>query len=248
MTGLVSLVGAGPGDPGLLTLRGKQRLKDADVVLYDNLVNPALLKGLKADTVNVGKRPHQRHISQEQINVMLVELARAGKRVVRLKSGDPYVFGRGGEEYEYLRAHHVRCEVVPGITSAIAGPAAVGIPITHRDFAAEFHVLTGHRKPDGGDPDWSVTAKLPGTTVFLMGMGELQHIAWELLKHGKPAGTPVAVIQSATCKDQRSLRSDLAHVASTVREAGLLPPALIVIGDVVTLMDDCRSEKSSDSQ
>ena len=235
--GLVSLVGAGPGDPGLITVLGRRRLEQADVILYDHLVNPALFAGLDAQTINVGKEPHGHRLSQERINVMMVELSQRGRRVVRLKSGDPYVFGRGREEREYLLAHQVPCEVVPGVTSALAGPAAVGIALTHRDYASEFHVISGHRKPGGGATDWSLVAQLSGTTVLLMGMGELEHIASSLLAHGKAADTPVAVIQWATTSRQRSLRSDLAHVASAVAEAGFGPPSLIVIGDVVNMMD-----------
>ena len=237
MNGVVSLVGAGPGDPELLTLRGRRLILQADVIVYDHLVNPVLLEGSHAERVYVGKTPSDHHVTQDRINRLLVELARKGNRVVRLKSGDPYVFGRGGEECQYLRANNVACEVVPGITSAIAGPAAVGIPLTHRDYAAQFHVITGHRRADGDGFDWHTLAHLEGTTVFLMGMAQLEYITGRLLENGKPENTPTAVIQSATLPNQQSVRSDLVHIVAAVRHRHLGPPALIVLGDVVRLMD-----------
>ena len=237
MTGFVSLVGAGPGDPELITMLGHRRLREADVVVYDHLVNPALFRDLDAEKIDVGKLPLHHKVTQDRINDMLVDLARQGKRVVRLKSGDPYVFGRGGEECQYLRANQVECEVIPGITSAIAGPAAVGIPVTHRDYASQFHVITGHRKTDGQELDWDVIARLEGTTVFLMGMAQLPTIVERLLDGGRSPATPVAVIQWATRNNQRSVRSDLTHIVEMVAEEGLGSPALIVVGDVVSLMD-----------
>ena len=237
MSAVVALVGAGPGDPDLLTLRARRLIVQADVIVYDHLVNPAVLEGSHAQRVYVGKTPSSNHVTQDYINHLLIQLARDGKKVVRLKSGDPYVFGRGGEECQFLRANNIACEVVPGITSAIAGPAAVGIPVTHRDYAAQFHVITGHRKAGGDEFDWHVLARLEGTTVFLMGMSQLEYITKRLLENGKAKNTPAAVIQWATLPNQRSVKSDLAHIASAARDKQLGPPALIVLGDVVQLMD-----------
>ncbi|PWG59615.1 uroporphyrinogen-III C-methyltransferase [Bifidobacterium catulorum] len=238
--GLVSLVGAGPGDPELLTLRGRRRLEEADVIVYDRLVNPELLEFARddAERIDVGKSAHHHPVKQREINNLLARLAREGKRVVRLKSGDPFVFGRGGEERTYLRGLGVDVEVVPGITSAIAGPAAVGIPVTHRDFASSFHVIAGHRKRAGHELDWDNIAHMEGTLVFLMGMESLGRIVGELLGNGKPADTPIAVIQWATRENQRAVKSDLLGIREAVAEAGLGAPALIVVGGVASLLDD----------
>ncbi|WP_243674203.1 uroporphyrinogen-III C-methyltransferase [Lentilactobacillus kisonensis] len=236
MSGFVSLVGAGPGNPELLTLLAKRRLVEADVILYDRLVNPALLMETTAETIDVGKLPHHHKYSQYKINDLLVTLANQGKRVVRLKAGDPYVFGRGGEESQFLKANHVDYEVVPGITSAIAGLGAVGIPITHRDFASSFHVITGHRKKTGEELDWPNIAHQEGTLVFLMGMEQLENIVDNLIKNGKDQQTPVAVIQWATHWNQRSVLSDLTHIAEVVTKEQIGSPALIVVGKVAELM------------
>lgn len=243
MSGFVSLVGAGPGNPELLTVLAKRRLAEADVVIYDRLVNPALLVPLTAKKIDVGKLPQHHKVSQYQINQLLVETARKVNRVVRLKSGDPYVFGRGGEESQYLRAHHVDFEVVPGITSAIAGLGAAGIPITHRDFASSFHVITGHHQINGSQPDWENIAHQEGTLVFLMGMAELGQIAGQLIKHGRPKTTPVAVIQWATHWNQRAVRADLATIEAEVKAYRLGAPALIVVGNVVRLMSELASNR-----
>ncbi|RSX50076.1 uroporphyrinogen-III C-methyltransferase [Bifidobacterium callimiconis] len=238
-TGLVSLVGAGPGDPELLTLRGKRRIEEADVIVYDRLVNPELLEFARddAERIDVGKSAHHHPVKQREINDMLARLALEGKRVVRLKSGDPFVFGRGGEEQKYLRDRGVRVEIVPGITSAIAGPAAVGIPVTHRDYASSFHVIAGHRKREGHELDWDNIAHMEGTLVFLMGMESLDRITGNLIANGKPADTPIAVIQWATREQQRAVRSDLAGIRAAVDEAGLGAPALIVVGGVASLLE-----------
>ncbi|PJM72487.1 uroporphyrinogen-III C-methyltransferase [Bifidobacterium primatium] len=238
--GLVSLVGAGPGDPELLTLRGKRRLEEADAVVYDRLVNPELLEFARADAerIDVGKSAHHHPVKQQEINDLLARLALDGKRVVRLKSGDPFVFGRGGEEQRYLRGLGVQVEVVPGITSAIAGPASVGIPVTHRDYASSFHVIAGHRKRAGHELDWDNIAHMEGTLVFLMGMESLGRIVGELLANGKPADTPIAVIQWATRENQRAVKSDLRGIETAVEAAGLGAPALIVVGGVASLLED----------
>lgn len=236
MSGFVSLVGAGPGNPELLTLLAKRRLAEADVILYDRLVNPTILMETTAETIDVGKLPHHHKYSQYKINELLVTLAKQGKRVVRLKAGDPDVFGRGGEESQYLKANHVDFEVVPGITSAIAGLAAVGIPITHRDFASSFHVITGHRKKTGEELDWHNLAHQEGTQVFLMGMEQLEKIVRQLIENGKDQKTPVAVIQWATHWNQRSVLASLADIVQVVAAKQMGSPALIVVGEVAKLM------------
>lgn len=236
MNGLVSLIGAGPGNPELLTLLGKRRLEEADVIVYDRLVNPAMLSPFVAEKIDVGKLPLHHKVSQYQINDMLVDLSKQGKRVVRLKAGDPYVFGRGGEEGQYLSQNKIPFEVVPGLTSAIAGLAAAGIPITHRDFASSFHVITGHRKANGKELDWENIAHQEGTIVFLMGMAQLPNITTQLIAHGMASETPVAVVQWATHWKQRSVSPDLANIVKTVNEMQITSPALIVVGGVVKLM------------
>ncbi len=246
MTGKVTLLGAGPGDPDLLTLIGKRRLQEADVVLYDRLIDPSLLAFTKqnASLVNVGKMPEHHRVSQAKINQLLVDYAEQGKRVVRLKAGDPYVFGRGGEEAQFLRKHGVDFEVIPGITSAIAGLAAVGIPITHRDFASSFHVLTGHRKKNGHELDWANIAKQEGTLVFLMGMAQLKFICQKLIAFGKNPRTPVAVIQWATQWRQRMVTGKLSDIQEKVLKKKIGAPALIVIGDVVRLSRELNLARS----
>lgn len=238
MNGRVTLLGAGPGDPELLTLIGKRRLHEADVVLYDRLIDPSLLAFTsdKASLVDVGKLPENHKVKQSQINQLLVDYARDGKNVVRLKAGDPYVFGRGGEEAQVLEQQGVVFEVVPGITSAIAGLAAGGIPITHRDYASSFHIITGHHKKDGQkELDWGNIAHQEGTLVFLMGMAQLPTICRELVAHGKEKTTPVAVIQWATQWRQKMVTGDLATINDLVARHHISSPALIAVGDVVKL-------------
>lgn len=238
MNGRVTLLGAGPGDPELLTLIGKRRLAEADVVLYDRLVDPSLLAFTNSQVklVDVGKLPQHHKVKQTRINQLLVNYARVGKKVVRLKAGDPYVFGRGGEEAQVLEQEGVDFEVIPGITSAIAGLAAVGIPITHRDFASSFHVITGHHKKNGQKQlDWENIAQQEGTVVFLMGMAQLPKICTALIKHGKDKKTPVAIIQWATQWRQKMVIGDLTNINELVKEHQLSSPALIVVGEVVTL-------------
>lgn len=238
MNGRVTLLGAGPGDPELLTLIGKRRLNEADVVLYDRLIDPSLLAFTNdhVELVDVGKLPQHHKVKQSQINQLLVDYAYAGKKVVRLKAGDPYVFGRGGEEAQVLEKKGVAFEVIPGITSAIAGLAAVGIPITHRDFASSFHIITGHHKKDGQKQlDWENIAHQEGTLVFLMGMAQLPSICSELIAHGKAAATPVAVIQWATQWRQKMVIGDLTTINDLVARHQLSSPALIVVGEVVRL-------------
>jgi uroporphyrin-III C-methyltransferase/precorrin-2 dehydrogenase/sirohydrochlorin ferrochelatase len=230
--GHVALVGGGPGDAGLITTRGRQLLAAADVVVYDRLAPRALLEPLDDDVelIDAGKAAHAHTLTQEQINALLVERARAGKRVVRLKGGDPFVFGRGGEEAAACIAAGVDVEVVPGVTSAVAVPAAAGIPVTHRGVAASFTVVSGHGEIEPAD-----LAAMPGTLVVLMGLARLETLAAELIAHGRAASTPVAVVADGTTSDERTVVADLATIASAVRESGMEPPAVVVIGEVVAL-------------
>lgn len=237
MSGKVWLVGAGPGDPGLITVMGLHCLKRADAVVYDRLVNPLLLKEAAAHCVliDVGKRADHHPIAQDQINAILIEQATMGREVVRLKGGDPFVFGRGGEEAEALVRAGISCEVVPGITSAIGGLARAGIPVTHRDFASSFHVITGHLR-DGKDPhNWRVLAQLEGTLVILMGMSRLADICQQLISHGRDADTPAAVVMNASHPQQRTVLATLGTLAQESARAGMAAPSLIVIGEVAAL-------------
>ncbi|MFC4107162.1 uroporphyrinogen-III C-methyltransferase [Micromonospora zhanjiangensis] len=235
--GRVALVGAGPGDPELITVKGRRLLAEADVVVADRLVPGLLLDELRPEVelVDASKIPYGPARAQEEINRILVDRARAGAAVVRLKGGDPYVFGRGGEELLACAAAGVPVTVVPGVTSAVAGPAMAGIPVTHRGVAHEFTVLSGHLAPDdpGSLVDWAALARLRGTLVVLMGLRNLPAIAAVLQAHGRPADTPAAVVQEASTGSQRLLRSTLGAVAVDTLAAGLRPPAVVVIGDVV---------------
>ena len=237
--GTVYLVGAGPGDAGLMTMRGAELLARADVVVYDALVNGDLLRLAPADAelIYAGKRSGDHAIPQEELNQLLVEKARAGKCVVRLKGGDPYVFGRGGEEAEELAAAGVPFEVVPGISSIIAGPNYAGIPLTHRDHCSSFSVITGHEDPTKKDVevDWAQVAKTPGTKVVLMGVTRIGKIAESLVANGMKETTPVAVIRWATTGRQQSVFGTLKTIASAVESAKIEAPAIIVIGEVVRL-------------
>jgi uroporphyrin-III C-methyltransferase/precorrin-2 dehydrogenase/sirohydrochlorin ferrochelatase len=230
--GSVALVGGGPGDPGLITTRGRQLLAAADVVVFDRLAPRELLALLDDDVevVNAGKAPHAHTLTQDQINELLVERARAGKRVVRLKGGDPFVLGRGGEEAAACVAAGVDVEVVPGVSSAVAVPAAAGIPVTHRGVAASFTVVSGHGELTPAD-----LAAIPGTLVVLMGLARLEALAAGLVAHGRAATTPVAVVADGTNAGQRTVVADLATIASAVRESGIEAPAVVVVGDVVGL-------------
>ncbi len=236
--GIVYLVGAGPGEPGLITQRGLEILRSADVVVYDRLVHPDLLDEAPpwAERLFVGKRPGGHPIEQEKINALLIEAARAGHIVVRLKGGDPFVFGRGAEECEALRAAGVSCQVVPGVTSAIAAPAAAGIPVTHRRYASAFAVVTGHECDGASDLDWGALARLPAL-VFLMGLRALPEITTRLIAHGMRREMPAAVIASATLPNQCTVVGTLATIADRASKAGLEPPATLVVGEVVAVRD-----------
>ena len=239
--GKVWLVGAGPGDPGLITVAGLARLAEADVVVYDRLVSPRLLEHVRADAelLYVGKKAGAHSVPQDEIGSLLAARAQEGKRVVRLKGGDPFVFGRGGEEAEVLRAAGVPFEVVPGVTSAVAGPAYAGIPVTHRDYASTFAVVTGHEDAakDESAIRWEKLATAVDTIVFLMGYGNLPFIVEQLSAHGRPAETPVGVIQWAATPRQRTVVGTLADIVQRVEEAGLGPPVVTVVGEVVRLRD-----------
>ncbi|SCG65298.1 uroporphyrinogen-III C-methyltransferase [Micromonospora halophytica] len=239
--GRVALVGAGPGDPELITVKGWRLLTEADVVVADRLVPGLLLDELRPDVelVDASKIPYGPSRAQEEINRILVERALAGRFVVRLKGGDPYVFGRGGEELLACAEAGVPVTVVPGVTSAIAVPAVAGVPVTHRAVAHEFTVVSGHVAPDSPASlvQWPALAGLRGTLVVLMGLKNLAAIADTLTGHGKDPATRVAVIQEGTTGAQRSLRSTLGTVAADVVAAGLRPPAIVVIGSVVGALD-----------
>lgn len=239
--GKVYLVGAGPGDPGLLTIRAREVLSKAQVVVHDALIHSSIL-GLvppEARKIFRGKRGKRGALSQGQINSLLVRLAKGGQQVVRLKGGDPFVFGRGAEEAMELRAHGIDLEVVPGVTSAIAVPAYAGIPVTHRAMNSSFTVITGHEDPGKSEPqiDWQSLAANNGTLVFLMGLHTLPLLCERLIGEGKPGDTPAAVIQSGTTSRQRTVKGKLSDIAALVEKEGLKPPATFVVGRVVELME-----------
>ena len=242
--GHVFLVGAGPGDPGLITVAGVEALSQAEVVVYDRLVNPRLLDlaPKDAERVFVGKGPKQHMMPQEEINELLVARAREGKRVVRLKGGDPFVFGRGGEEAEALAAAGVPFEVVPGVTSAVAAPAYAGIPVTHRSLASSVAFVTGHEDPTKGAPDvdWERLATAVDTLVLLMGVGQLPQIVERLLAAGRASETPAAVIEWGTLPRQRTVVGTLGDIVAKVEEAGIGAPAVAVVGEVVRLRETLR--------
>ena len=235
MKGKVFLVGAGPGDPGLLTVRAMMLIASADLIAIDALVSPEIAAQISQDVevVYVGKRASAHALPQEKINQLLISEAKKGKRVVRLKGGDPYVFGRGGEEAEEITAAGIDVEVVPGISSAIAGPAYAGIPVTHRDYSTSVTLVTGHEAGTSSGIKWPVLAQLDGTIVFLMGFANLPFIVSKLVEHGMPAGRPVAVISNATRPDQRSVTGTLGTIEMVSSEAKMTAPAIVVVGDVV---------------
>ncbi len=236
---LVWLIGAGPGDPGLFTLRGQELLAQADTVVYDALANPELLRLARKDAelIYVGKVAGRHALPQEEINALLVQKAHEGRRVARLKGGDPYIFGRGGEEAEALLAAGVPFEEVPGISSAVAAPAYAGIPLTHRDFCSSLCILTGHEKPgrEQSAHNWQALASSGSTLVFVMGMQNLADIAAKLLANGMSPAMPAAVIERGTTPLQRCVRAPLCDIAQRAQEQGLRNPAVIVIGKVAAL-------------
>ena len=238
MTGKVYIVGAGPGGIDLLTKRAEKVIMEADVILYDELIGDDikdLLKKTKAILIDVGKRAGKHKKTQDEINKLLVEYAKQGKKVVRLKGGDPFIFGRGGEEAEFLAEHGIPFEVVPGITSAIAVPAYAGIPITHRAFDPAVVFITGREARER--LNWDALAKLNATIVVLMGLSTLDKIVNKLIEHGKDPNTPVAVIERGCTRDQRVVVSNLANIVDVVRANDIRGPAIIVIGEVVKLRE-----------
>ncbi|MDT4917122.1 MAG: uroporphyrin-III C-methyltransferase / precorrin-2 dehydrogenase / sirohydrochlorin ferrochelatase [Pseudonocardiales bacterium] len=241
-TGAVALVGGGPGDPELITVRGRRLVADADVVVVDRLAPRELIASLARDVevIDCGKSAHRQNLTQDEINAVLVDRALAGKRVVRLKGGDPFVFGRGGEEWLACVAAGVPVTVVPGLSSAVAAPAVAGIPLTHRGLAADFTVVSGHLDPgrpaDAGI-DWPGLANHAGTLVLMMAMDRLQLITDQLIEHGRSPDTPAAVVHRATLPDQQVLRAGLSDIAAAADRAGVGAPAVVVIGEVVTVLE-----------
>ena len=242
--GMVYLVGAGPGDPGLLTLKGAECLARADVVIYDHLLSEGLLKMAPshAERIYAGKSSTRHTMEQDEINRLLVAKAKVGKTVVRLKGGDSFVFGRGGEEAEALATNRISFEIVPGVSAALAAPAYAGIPVTHRKMASSFAVITGHEDPRkaGSSIDWEKLATGVDTLVFLMGMQNLSEITARLKKFGRPPETPVAVIKDGTTPRQMTVTGNLDNIAERVRKSGLGPPAVIVVGKVAGLRNKLR--------
>ncbi|MCL6638536.1 MAG: uroporphyrinogen-III C-methyltransferase [Firmicutes bacterium] len=239
--GIVYLVGAGPGDPNLITVKGLDCIKKADVIVYDRLAGPRLLASARteAELFFAGKSPDRHALKQNEINELLVAKARAGKVVTRLKGGDPFVFGRGGEEAEALAAAGIPFEVVPGVTSAVAVPAYAGIPVTHRDFTSTLAVITGNEDPEKEDSSiaWDKIATGAGTLVFLMGMANLPKISARLMENGRSPETPVALVRWGTRPEQRTITGTLADISEKAAGAGLKNPAVIIVGEVVRLRD-----------
>jgi uroporphyrin-III C-methyltransferase len=241
MKGKVYLVGSGPGGTGLLAQHAREVIDSADVVLYDQLPGKEILSSLPvhAELIDCGKYGGRHTLEQDEIESLMVGRAGQGKVVVRLKGGDPFLLGRGGEELEAVRAAGIDVEMVPGISSALAVPASVGIPLTHRSYASQVTILTGHEDPAKPEPalDWKVLAQSRGTIVILMGVANLPKIAATLIRHGKNAATPVAIIERGLRKNRRVTIGTIATIAAIAREAGVKPPAVIVIGNVVKLYD-----------
>jgi uroporphyrin-III C-methyltransferase/precorrin-2 dehydrogenase/sirohydrochlorin ferrochelatase len=250
--GSVTLVGGGPGDPGLITVRGRRAVAEADVVVVDRLAPRDLLEMVPADVeiIDSGKSAHRHNLTQDEINAVLVDRARQGKHVVRLKGGDPFVFGRGGEEWLACVEAGVPVTVVPGLSSALAGPALAGIPLTHRQVAADFTVVSGHldpgRSPDQG-VDWPGLAAHDGTLILLMAMERLGGIAGELVSHGRRPDTPAAVIHRASLPEQQVVRGRLDGIAAAAAAAGVGAPAVVVIGEVVNLLVPAAAEAPAES-
>jgi len=240
--GKVYLVGAGPGDPGLLTLKAKECISQADVVVYDYLANEAFLDYAdpKTELIYAGKKGGSHTMKQKEINSLLVKKAKEGLTVVRLKGGDPFIFGRGGEEVQDLVKAGISFEVIPGVTSAIAVPAYAGIPLTHRDYNSTVTFVTGHEDPTKKESDiaWNALAMSRGTLVFLMGVGNLSRIVENLMEHGRSPGTPVAIIQNGTVPEQKTIVGKLQDITEKAQGEGVKPPAIIVVGDIVNLRNE----------
>jgi uroporphyrinogen III methyltransferase/synthase len=239
VAGTVYLVGAGPGDPGLVTRRALELVRDADAIVYDRLIPAGLVSEARADAElhYAGKEPGKPSMAQEDINALLVELGRGGKRAVRLKGGDPFVFGRGGEEAQALAAAGIAFEVVPAVTAGIAAPAYAGIPVTHRDEASAVAFITGHEDPTKPEStiDWQALARFPGTLVFYMGVKQLPEIARKLIEAGRDESMPAAVVERGTLPGQRAVVATLATIADRVADEGVNPPAITLVGPVAAL-------------
>lgn len=237
LSGSVVLVGAGPGDPGLLTLRALRALNEADVILHDRLISAEVLELARrdADRIEVGKQAGNHHTTQDGIHALLLEHVRAGKRVVRLKGGDPFVFGRGGEELEFLRGHGIPYEVVPGITAAIACAAYAGIPLTHRDHAQSVRFVTAHCRASLDTLDWAALAKERQTLAVYMGVAELGTLQSRLIGHGRAESTPFALVENGSRREQRVVTGTLAHLAERALAHGVQSPALLILGEVAAL-------------
>ncbi len=242
--GKVILVGAGPGDPGLITLKAFNAIRQADVIIYDNLSNRNLLSGAKegAEIIYAGKEAGRHTMRQDEINTLMIDKANAGLMVVRLKGGDPFIFGRGGEEAEELSKAGIEFEIIPGISSAIAVPAYAGIPLTHREYASTVTFITGHEDPQKEHSmiSWKALVKSGGTLVFLMGVGRLKEICQRLMEEGMSPDTPAAVIEKGTLPEQRCIAGSLKDISKKAESSHIMPPAIIVIGDVVQLRDKIR--------
>lgn len=238
--GSVSLVGAGPGDIDLITVKGLKAIKSADVILYDRLINHDLLDEAKKDAklIYCGKLPQHHSMQQDEINKLLVQHAKQGKHVVRLKGGDPYIYGRGGEEATYVVKHGIPYDIIPGITSGIAAPAYAGIPVTHRDYSASFAIVTGHRKADADDSEkWAALAKGIDTLVIYMGIKNAEHIQQQLIKYGKSPQIPCAIIHWGTTDKQMTKLCTLQELNETIKRNQMMNPSIIIIGEVVKLRE-----------
>ena len=241
MTGKVFIVGAGPGDPKLITLKAVESIKSADIVLYDRLVSKKIVAMIpkRAEKMYVGRDVGDDYKHQDTTNDMMVKFAKKNKIVVRLKGGDPFIFGRGGEEAEFLRKHKVKYEIIPGITSGIGSAEYSGIPLTHRKFASSVVFVTGHEdaKKSEGVVDWKKLAKAVDTIVIMMGLSRLEIISKKLISGGLSKNTPVAVIQNGTTDEHRMIKGTLSNISKKVSEAKIKPPSIIVVGKVVNLSD-----------
>jgi len=241
MTGKVFIVGAGPGDPKLITLKAVESIKSADVVLYDRLVSKKIVAMIpkRAEKMYVGRDVGDDYKHQDTTNDMMVKFAKKNKIVVRLKGGDPFIFGRGGEEAEFLRKHKVKYEIIPGITSGIGSAEYSGIPLTHRKFASSVVFVTGHEdaKKSEGVVDWKRLAKAVDTIVIMMGLSRIEIISKKLISGGLSKNTPVAVIQNGTTDEHRMIKGTLSNISKKISEAKIKPPSIIVVGKVVNLSD-----------
>tara|TARA_R110002126_G_scaffold12196_15_gene53195 strand:- start:6616 stop:8037 length:1422 start_codon:yes stop_codon:yes gene_type:complete len=239
LQGEVYVVGAGPGDPELLTLKALQLMQQADVVVYDYLVSPEIMQLVRRDAelICVGKKAGAHSVAQQDTNQILIDLALAGKKICRLKGGDPFIFGRGGEEIQALLPHNIAFQVVPGVTAAAGCAAYAGIPLTHRDHAQSVQFVTGHCRPDGSEPDWQSMSTANQTVVIYMGLMKAAHIQHQLISAGRSPATPVAIIENGSRLEQRIITTQLSELAATVSSEQVQSPALLIIGEVVSLQN-----------